>query len=97
MTPELSRTNSHGVEYENKALHVKRSFYPLNYHFFPDNETFPVEVDCWNRGVRDGIQVGETSVICYQSGFPVGGDFILYVEEHTQYVSAAHQNRVSKK
>jgi len=96
MSPELARLPWRGVQYENAELGVDTSFYPLNYHFYPDADVFPVEVDMWKQGKKQGIQVGETSVVCVHHGVPVGGDIVLYVEKGSHSVLGAHTSRVTR-
>lgn len=97
MTPELARIPWRGVHYENTSLGIEEDFYPLNYHFFDDDQCFPIEIDMWGKETKQGTQVGETSVITVHQGYPIGGDVVLYVEDGTHFVTGAHKSRVTKK
>ncbi len=97
MTPELNRNQWDGVIYENKRLGVEWGRYPLNYHFYPDTEVFPVEVsyDNW-KNVKGGVQIGETTPVTTIRGVEVGGDVCLIVETGTHVITGLHTTHVRR-
>jgi len=93
MSPELNRNKWDGVIYENKALGIEWDRYPLDYHFYPDDKVFPVEIHWFDLPIRNALQVGETSEVI---GKPIDGNLCLVVIEGTQYVSGIHESHVKK-